>query len=348
MGARRQRHDLSDTAAVSADASPLDHTPLDELAGEMLRWRRSGRGAVVARIAASEGLGGAARGELVAFGDAGERAGTLLAGLLDAQIAGVAEQLRAGAAPSPLLEATIDHVSAQRAGLACGGQASALVQRLDTIPEAFWSTLARREPAALVMIDGQATLSLPGDEPLPDGVGELTAALLERGAPAAVREAEGSILIQSFHPGRRMVVVGEAALAHALTRQAGVLGWGARLVHDLAGAERAVTDLRVGDAVVVLTHDPEIDAPVLADALRRGIGYVGAMGSRRTQARRAEALAGLGLGPAEIARIHGPVGLDLAPATAAEAALAVCAEVLAAASGRPPVSLRDRPGPINA
>jgi xanthine dehydrogenase accessory factor len=315
----------------------------------MLRWRRSGRGAVVARIAASEGLGGAARGELVAFGDSGERVGTLLAGLLDAEIAGVAEQLRAGAAPSPVLEATIDHASAQRAGLACGGQASALVQRLDTIPEAFWSTLARREPAALVLIvDGQATLSLPGDEPLPDAVGELTAGLLERGAPAAVREAEGSILIQSFHPGRRMLVVGEAALAHALTRQAGVLGWGARLVDDLAGAERAVADLRGGDAVVVLTHDPEIDAPVLGDALRRGIGYVGAMGSRRTQARRAEALAGLGLGPAEIARIHGPVGLDLAPATPAEAALAVCAEVLAAASGRPPVSLRDRPGPINA
>jgi xanthine dehydrogenase accessory factor len=334
---------------MTADVSPIDHPPLDELASEMLRWRHSGQGGVVARIAASEGLGGAARGELVALGDSGERVGTLLAGLLDAQIERVAEQLRAGAEPSSLFEATIDHASAQRAGLACGGQASALVQRLDVIPEAFWSTLARREPAALVMtLDGQTTLSLPGEQPLPDAIGELTAALLERGAPSAIREAEGSILIQSFHPGRRILVVGEAALAHALTRQAGVLGWGAKLADDLAGAEVGVADLRVSDAIVVLTHDQEIDAPVLAAALRRGIGYVGAMGSRRTQARRAEALAALGVDPAEIARIHGPVGLDLAPTTPAEAALAVCAEILAAASGRPPTSLRDRPGPINA
>ncbi len=315
----------------------------------MLRWRRDGQGGVLARIAASEGLGGAARGELAAFGDSGERVGTLLAGLLDAQIERAAEELRGGAEPSPLIVAAIGHDSAQRAGLACGGQASALVQRLDAIPEAFWSTLARREPAALVMTaDGQTTLSVPGDEPVPDAVGEVTATLLERGAPSAISEADGSILIQSFHPGRRMLVVGEAALAHALTRQAALLGWGAQLVDDLPATRDALAELRAGDAVVVLTHDPALDAPVLADALRRGIGYVGAMGSRRTQARRAEALAALGLTPAETARIHGPVGLDLAAATPAESALAVCAEVLAAASGRPPVSLRDRSGPISA
>ena len=314
----------------------------------MLRWQREGQGGVVARIAASEGLGGAARGELAAFGDSGERVGTLLAGLLDAQIERVAEELRADAERSRLIVAAIGRDNAQRAGLACGGQASALVQRLDAIPETFWSTLARREPAALVMTaDGHTTLSVPGDEPLPDAVAEVTATLLERGAPSAISEAEGSILIQSFHPGRRMLVVGEAALAHALTRQAAVLGWGAQLVDDLPGAQGALADLRVADAVVVLTHDPALDTPVLADALGRGIGYVGAMGSRRTQARRTEALAALGLTQAEIARIHGPVGLDLAAATPAESALAVCAEVLAAASGRPPVSLRDRSGPIN-
>src|SRR4029077_1486148 len=107
-------------------------------------------------------------------------------------------------------------------------------------------------------------------------------------APSAISEADGSILIQSFHPGRRMLVVGEAALAHALTRQATLLGWGAQLVDDLPAARDALAELRAGDAVVVLTHDPALDAPVLADALRRGIGYVGAMGSRPSQARRGE------------------------------------------------------------
>ena len=333
---------------MPGDALPHpERAPLDGLASEMLRWQRDGVGGVVARMAGSEGLGGAARGELVAIADSGERVGALLSGLLDAQIEHVAEQLRAGQQPSPLIEAEIDARSALRAGLACGGQASALVQRVDAIPEDFWNALARREPAALItMPDGQ-TLSVPGPQPATDAVAAVAAELLERGVPSATREADGAILIQSFHPGRRLLVVGEAALAHALTRQAALLGWDAQLADALPAAESALAELRTGDAVVVLTHDPELDAPALAEALRRGIGYVGAMGSRRTQARRAEALTALGLSDAEIGRIYGPVGLDLAAATPAESALAVCAEVLAAASGRPPASLRDRSGPIS-
>jgi xanthine dehydrogenase accessory factor len=333
---------------MSTDAIPTSaHTPLDRLASEMLRWRRDGVGGVVARIAGSEGLGGSARGELAALSDSGERIGALLGGLLDEQIERAAVQVRAGEQPSELIEATIDSRSAQAAGLACGGRASAIVQRLDAIPEDFWSALARREPAALITTSDGQTVSLPGPQPAPDEVAAVAAELLERGVPSATREADGAILIQSFHPGRRLLVVGEATLAHALTRQAALLGWGAQLVDALPEAHSALAELQAGDAVVVLTHDPEVDAPTLAEALRRGIGYVGAMGSRRTQARRAEALAALGLGDAEIGRIYGPVGLDLAASTPAESALAVCAEILAAASGRPPGSLRDRSGPVS-
>ena len=100
----------------------------------MLRWQREGVRGVVARIAGSEGLGGAARGELLAIADSGERVGALLSGLLDAQIEAVAEQLRAGRRPSPMIAAEIDSRAAQRAGLACGGQASALVQHVEPFP----------------------------------------------------------------------------------------------------------------------------------------------------------------------------------------------------------------------
>ena len=315
----------------------------------MLRWRRDGQGGVLARIAASEGLGGAARGELAAFGDSGERVGTLLAGLLDAQIERAAEELRGGAEPSPLIVAAIGHDSAQRAGLACGGQASALVQRLDAIPEAFWSTLARREPAALVMTaDGQTTLSVPGDEPVPDAVGEVTATLLERGAPSAISEADGSILIQSFHPGRRMLVVGEAALAHALTRQAALLGWGAQLVDDLPAARDALAELRAGDAVVVLTHDPALDAPVLADALapwhrlRRRDGIATDTGTSRRGPRRARSHPGRD-------RSHPRPGR--ARPGRCDAGGVGARGVRGGPRGRfgpAPVSLRDRSGPIRA
>ncbi|WP_329550022.1 XdhC family protein [Streptomyces sp. NBC_01356] len=77
-------------------------------------------------------------------------------------------------------------------------------------------------------------------------------------------------------------------------------------------------------------------------ALTTGIAYVGALGSRRTQARRAQALAEAGLDEAHIGRIHGPIGLDLVARTPAERALAACAEVLAALDGREARVLRDK------
>ena len=99
----------------------------------MLRWQRDGLGGVVARIAGSEGLGGAARGELVAFGDpVSGWAGCWPACSMRRSSA------RRGVARGPgalgLIDATIDHSSAQRAGLACGGQANALVQRVGRFP----------------------------------------------------------------------------------------------------------------------------------------------------------------------------------------------------------------------
>ncbi len=86
--------------------------------------------------------------------------------------------------------------------------------------------------------------------------------------------------------------------------------------------------------VVALTHAPELDDDALVIALRSPAAYVGAMGSRRTQGRRRERLAAAGLTDAELARLAGPAGLDLGGQTAAEAALAILAEGVAALHGR--------------
>ena len=85
---------------------------------------------------------------------------------------------------------------------------------------------------------------------------------------------------------------------------------------------------------MLLTHAPELDDPALMIALRSDAFYVGAMGSRRTQGRRRERLAAAGLSDAELARLSGPAGLDLGGVTAAEAALAILAEAVAALHGR--------------
>jgi xanthine dehydrogenase accessory factor len=96
----------------------------------------------------------------------------------------------------------------------------------------------------------------------------------------------------------------------------------------------------------MLSHAVKLDVPVLAAALQGGVGYVGALGSARTQQRRADRLRGLGLADTDIEAIHGPIGLDLGGNRPASIALGICAEILADRNHRDAVSLRGRTAPI--
>ncbi len=86
--------------------------------------------------------------------------------------------------------------------------------------------------------------------------------------------------------------------------------------------------------VVILSHDPKFDVPALQIALRSQASYVGLIGSRATQAKRGAALREAGFSEADLARIHGPVGLDLGGREPVEIALAILAEVVAVRHGR--------------
>jgi len=100
-------------------------------------------------------------------------------------------------------------------------------------------------------------------------------------------------------------------------------------------------------AVVVLSHDPHVDTPALEEALRSGVSYVGALGSRSTQSKRTERLLASGVAQVDIDRIHRPVGLDLGGRRAPEVALAIAAEILATHHGRDARPLSTRSGPIH-
>lgn len=101
-------------------------------------------------------------------------------------------------------------------------------------------------------------------------------------------------------------------------------------------------------AIVVLTHDDKFDLPLLKAALETEALYVGALGSRRNQARRRERLLEEGVSQEALDRIHGPAGLDLGGGTPAETALAIVAEIVAARAGRSGGSLREARGRIHA
>ena len=228
----------------------------------------------------------------------------------------------------------------------------------------------------LVRPDGVAIGSL-GDPDIDrvvsrDARGELaagTTAVRHYGEHGEAREAVVAVFVESFAPPPRMLVFGAVDFTAALVKVAKVLGYrvtvcDAREVFATRArfpqADEVVVDWpdrllgRVGstltprDAVCVLTHDAKFDVPALVAALATDVGYVGAMGSRRTHADRVDRLVDAGVDDAGLARIRAPVGLDLGARTPEETAVSICAEIIADRTGRADARpLRATDGPIH-
>jgi xanthine dehydrogenase accessory factor len=118
--------------------------------------------------------------------------------------------------------------------------------------------------------------------------------------------------------------------------------------HRYLAAEAAAGRIDARTAICVLTHDPKFDVPVLEVALRLPeVGYIGAMGSRRTHTDRLERLREVGLTDAELSRMSSPIGLDLGARTPEETAVSIAAEIIALHWGGAGDRLADRAGPIH-
>ena len=101
------------------------------------------------------------------------------------------------------------------------------------------------------------------------------------------------------------------------------------------------------DAVCILTHDPKFDIPAVLRSVETKVGYIGAMGSRRTHAKRCDLLREAGATEEHIKRLMAPIGLDIGSRTPEETAVSVVAEIIALRTNTPAVSLRDSEGPIH-
>jgi xanthine dehydrogenase accessory factor len=227
--------------------------------------------------------------------------------------------------------------------------------------------------AKLAVVDGEATGTL-GSTPLLDqsvardarGFAEQGVSTVRRyGADGAVAGSELRVYIQSFAPPPSMVIFGAVDFAIALARHAGELGYRVTICDARAAfaanprlaevaevvvgwpqdhlAERRLTER---DAVLVFSHDPKFDEPALLAALRTEAGYIGAMGSRRTQTERAERLRAAGVTDEELARIAGPCGLDIGARTPEETAISVLAEIIASRTARAGAPLSTTAGSI--
>ena len=257
-------------------------------------------------------------------------------------------------------------------GLACGGTIDVLVQ--PSVPAEVLAAARAQSNAGAVGLGTTVAIELPADAPPPASdrpraaaspdatLDELRAEALAAGRSRTVELGDRTVFIEAFPARPRLVVVGATEIARSLVGLAGALGY-ERIVIDARAAfateerfpdverlivdwpEEAFAEVELGpnDAVAILSHDPKFDEPAILDAFRRGARYVGAVGSRKTQADRRRRLLEAGLTEDQLATLHGPIGLDLGGREPAETALAILAEIVAARRGGSGALLHARP-----
>ncbi|MDW6022691.1 XdhC family protein [Mesorhizobium sp. BAC0120] len=210
---------------------------------------------------------------------------------------------------------------------------------------------ARRERRAAILItdlgDGRDRVVEEGDE-VAGALGAAVAKAFRSGVSGSI-EAEGRTFFLNVHlPHPRLVAIGAVHISQALAPMAKIAGFDMEIIDPrtaFATADRfpdvplfaewpedALKEKPLDSytAVAALTHDPKIDDFALKAALDAGCFYVGALGSRKTHARRVERLLALGASGEDIERIRAPIGIDIGASSPSEIAVAVLAEIIAA------------------
>ncbi|MDO6729353.1 XdhC family protein [Marinovum sp. 2_MG-2023] len=303
-----------------------------------LDWHRQGHGVALATVVETWGSAPRRTGaQLVIRADAAME-GSVSGGCVEGAV--VVEALEALEDGAPrLLEYGVSDGDAFSVGLACGGTIRVLVEPVGgALPVAMLEDLvtarAARRPVAYVINPSEGSRRLAFD-------GFDSRFRMDRSG----FEDDGETFVAIHNPPLRLIVVGAVHIAQHLVPMARDIGYDpvvidprdsfaaparfpdTRLLSDWP--DEAVADLGLDGrtALCLLTHDPKLDDPALAAALRSGVFYIGALGSKRTHAKRLDRMAEAGFTPQECARIHGPIGLDIGAASPAEIAVSILAEM---------------------
>ena len=259
--------------------------------------------------------------DALAFTPGGGRIGSLAAGAFDGLLSDAAERrLPEG---RRIAHRVTDFESVV-CGLPAGTPVEFLVVPAAQFPAEIWPLLLARRPVAITTgLDGEVVtdVSVASWE----GADERERELLAAARPTVIPTDTG--LVTVLAPVERLVVAGQGPYAEALADQGRLLGW--KVVVEsrpalVAGLAAALSPL---DAIVVMGHDVESSSRCLMAALEGDAGYVGALGSRAMQQARADWLAYQDV--TDLARVHGPAGLDVGARSPVEVAVAIAAEILA-------------------
>jgi xanthine dehydrogenase accessory factor len=340
---------------------------------DIARWRARGDRIALATVIATRRSAPRPVGSKLAISDRGEMAGSVSGGCVENEVYGQAGEILEGAPPQ-LLSYGISDDEAFAVGLPCGGEIDVFVE---TASPELLERLARvieREERAVVftVVEGERLgaqlLVTEGGDRVGEGPDDHLEAVLRGGRNVLLELESGEkVFAEVYGPPPRLLVFGAVDTAEALCRAARGLGW-RTIVSDARGKFASPARLPSADeivvawpdealarvqpdhqtAVVVLTHDDRWDVPALKGALETEAFYIGALGSRRNQARRRERLLDEGVDELQLERIQGPAGLDIGADTPAETALSILAEILAVRAGRAGGRLRESKGRIHA
>lgn len=330
-----------------------------ELAADLLPRLRAGEQLAVVTVTGVSHSAPRGTGASMAVTASGQVIGSISGGCVEGDAVMLA--LRALRSQSGLTARFgFSDTQAHAAGLACGGAIDVIAYPVslddELVSDALEAAL-RDEPVAIGLVTR--------DDDWPTGRASRVGCLV----PATADDPESSVLTLTHAPRPRLIVLGAGDYAAALCRLASASGfavtvcdaWGllvtrerfpdatdlvTALPHEYLRSEAGGLDPRT--AICVLTHDERLDVPALREALRLPVGFVGALGARRTVARRAELLRAQGVGDPELARLHSPLGLDLGAVTPEETAISILAEIVAARRGGSGAPLRELASPIHA
>ncbi len=309
-----------------------------DLLPELIDWLDQGHSVALATVLSTWGSAPRRAGAVMAVNAEGGVIGSVSGGCVEGAVVSAAQDVLASGKPQRLHYGVADE-TAWDVGLACGGDIDIFVQAADAQQlRAILSLLAEGRALTLATL-----LSGPA-------AGQLQIAeLSDLRTPTLEADGDVEIYYNPMLAPPTLVMVGGVHIAVALGKMAKTLGYRTvvvdprkvfgsqarfpeadELIQAYPGAAFEQYPLDANSALASLSHDPKIDDPAIEAALHSAAFYIGALGSARTQQRRLERLRAAGYNEQQLARIHGPIGLEIGAESPEEIALAIMAEVVAA------------------
>lgn len=227
--------------------------------------------------------------------------------------------------------------------------------KTETLKQLLQDKAAKRAVVLITDLDsGAEELVYPYEKFCGSNLHDLAVEVAQSDKSRTIELEDGrKLFLHAYNPALRMVIVGAVHIAQPLSRMASLAGYdvtivdprthfasadrfpGLSLNHDWPDEALAALAPDARSAIVTLTHDPKMDDPALSTALRSPAFYIGALGSTRTHAKRVERLQADGFSETDLARINGPVGLNIGAKSPAEIAIAILAQITEALRREP-------------